>query len=83
MFYNFGLYKSNLKSHKKRCLLCKSQVVYLLIFRTIAAVSDGQGRLDVINTGERDKVNGGQWRSMFSELVCGQARRYKGESKAN
>ena len=45
------------------------------MFRTIAAVSDGLGRLDLINTGgQRDQASGGQWRTVFSDLVCGQDR---------
>ena len=45
------------------------------MFRTIAAVSDGSGRLDLINTGgQRDQASGGQWRTVFSDLVCGQDR---------
>ena len=38
-------------------------------------LSDGTGRLDIIDTGDRDgdKLS---WRSVFSDLVCGQQKSF-------
>ena len=47
----------------------------VFLSKTRAVLSDGTGRLDIIDTGDRDgdKLS---WRSVFSDLVCGQQKSF-------